>query len=93
MFGGVLAKDDAPCRRVDKTVFMMVIGGIVGAQVVKKFFGIGAAIWKWSFNRITSNVWRVLAKDDALCRRGMNRIGVLAFCRRDGIVRRNWGNE
>ena len=34
----VLAKDDAQCRRVDKTVFMMVIGGIVGAQVVKKIF-------------------------------------------------------
>ena len=47
----------------------MVIGGIVGAQVVKNFFfGIGAAIWKWNFNGITLNVLRVLAKD-AQCRR------------------------
>ena len=29
---------------------------------------IGAAIWKWNFNGITSNVWRVLAEDDAPCR-------------------------
>ena len=36
----VLAEDDAQCRRVDKTVFIMVVGGIVVAQVVKKF-------WHW----------------------------------------------
>ena len=40
----VLAEDDAQCRRVDKTVFMMVVGGIVGAQAVKKFLALGTAM-------------------------------------------------